>query len=226
MAWRSTSTATGVNGVTGSLPSGAVPSDVLIAVVGGYYYNTGNVIGTPSGWTLIADQPGTASGVAKLYWALGSVASFAFTSSDHAELSCHIHAFSGRNTASPITAFAFAQKPGGTSTAIAASVTCAAGDDLVCSWTSAAATPSFGSVPSGLTDRANTAYGTNDNQVSSTADNKTAGVIGPFSRVANTSFSENDMFTVAIAAAASSPIFPSASSKRFNSSRHSFGTRK
>lgn len=108
---------------TPGTPAGVVSTDIVIAILtfGG---GTSCVITAPSGWTLAKRQDnGTTSGAAA-YWALGSVASYAFSVTNVLDaISGIAAAYSGVDTTTPMDATAVGQNNAASTTVTSPSIT-------------------------------------------------------------------------------------------------------
>jgi hypothetical protein len=119
---------TAVTATSGSVtllaPAGTASSDVVLA---GFHYlgGSGVTITPPSGWTLVPGSRldnGTTSGTA-IYWALGSVASYAFTISGNTKTVGFTLGYIGVDNTTPMDATATAQTNASSATGTAPSIT-------------------------------------------------------------------------------------------------------
>jgi hypothetical protein len=109
-------------GITLTAPAGTLSTDVVLA---GFHYRggTGVTIAPPAGWTLVKRlDTGTVAGSA-VYWALGSVASYAFTLSGNAKTVGFTLGYIGVDNTTPMDAIATSQTNASSTTGTAPSIT-------------------------------------------------------------------------------------------------------
>ena len=105
IAFRASSTATGVDSLNLPTPTGTQANEVLIAQVSNYY--SANTLSVPSGWTLIRrDSRGTTT-TSSLYWRVATASepastTFTISGTPGVQMVGGIAAYSGVSTSSPV----------------------------------------------------------------------------------------------------------------------------
>lgn len=142
-------------GITVARPAGAGAAHILLAFVWRDFSNGGPMTAS-AGWTSIGSlvHSGFVASQINVFWALGDVAALTFSApAASGFIKAGVSAFAGRNLASPIADFKFAE--GTAATTSVPSLAATAGADVAASWSDFQNATSLGTVPAGYTDRFN-----------------------------------------------------------------------
>lgn len=206
MTYRSSTSAvnSGTDTHPGSAPSGLQASDVQLAIMGGPLLVSSLPWNAPAGWTSVQELlPGGGASHMQAWTAAGTVSNYTWTTAvGNATANIQIFAFSGRDTASPITASAMIFDDSGFNELSAPSVSAAAGDDLVCAWMVPLSPDAWtGLPPTGFTVANNATDGTGFRQGTAYQDAVSAGATGAQTITTGNGFQKRIAATFAIKAA-------------------------
>jgi len=173
--------AVSATGITVARPAGAGAAHIMLAFVWRDFAN-GGAMTASTGWNPLgsATHSGFAASQINVFWALGDVAALTFSApAASGNIKADVSAFAGRNLATPIADFKFAEDTVATTSVPSLGAT--AGADVAASWADFQNATSLGTVPAGYTDRFNDTTSTFHTAIA-TQDALVAGATGLITR--------------------------------------------